>query len=145
MSADSYSLRELEAYFIKREVRRELIRRVKPEVFAVKQSGYTDDDIFEEMADVAYFSPVDFADADGVHFLCPKCFDAKGGPVGTHSMICWFTGKVADDVDPKPGRWNPGGTGIDDLTFVGPGMVSVKLTGGCLWHGLITNGRATLA
>ena len=82
--------------------------------------------------------------ADGLIFLCPKCFQMNGGSVGTHSVICWFEGKVSDDVGPKPGRWNPVGTGIDDLSFV-PGRKShsVALLGGCHWHGFVTNGDAT--
>lgn len=81
--------------------------------------------------------------ADGVMFLCPKCYAANGGPVGTHSVLCWFVGRVPDDVDPKPGRWIPAGTGIDDLTFIGPAAASVLLTGGCGWHGFVRNGDAT--
>lgn len=83
------------------------------------------------------------ADADGVFFLCPKCYAANRGPVGTHSVLCWFVGRVPDDLDPKPGRWVPAGTGIDDLTFVGPTAASVQLTSGCWWHGLVRNGDAT--
>lgn len=83
-----------------------------------------------------------FAEADGVMFLCPKCYAANGGKVGTHSVICWFAGRVMDDLDPKPGRWNPQGTGLDDLTFVPPGAVSVQLLGGCGWHGFVRNGSA---
>lgn len=84
------------------------------------------------------------SDADGVMFLCPKCFAANGGRVGTHSVICWFTGKVDADVAPGPGRWNPRGTGLKDLTFVGPGAYSVLLPGpgGCGWHGYVANGEA---
>jgi hypothetical protein len=85
---------------------------------------------------------VAMAAADGLIFLCPKCFAEHGGPVGTHVVICWFTGRVPDDLDPRPGRWNPQGTGLDDLTFVGPGAVSVLLTSGCGWHGLVQNGAA---
>lgn len=80
--------------------------------------------------------------ADGVIFLCPKCFAANKGEVGTHSVICWFAGKVPDDLDPKPGRWHPSGTGIDDLTFIGPGAASVLLTSGCNWHGFLKDGSA---
>lgn len=83
-------------------------------------------------------------EANGVMFLCPKCFAENGGEVGTHQVICWFNGRgVPDDLDPRPGRWNPAGTGYDDLTFVQPGAVSVLLTGGCGWHGFVTNGDAT--
>jgi hypothetical protein len=84
-------------------------------------------------------------EADGVEFLCPKCFQANSGPVGTHMVICWFVGKVPDDVNPKPGRWVPEGTGLDDLTLnalPGKGR-SVLLTGeGCGWHGYVTDGVA---
>lgn len=84
------------------------------------------------------------AEADGVFFLCPKCFAANGGRRGTHGVLCWFVGKVPGDVEPKPGRWNPSGTGLDDLTFVEPGAFSVLLTGaeGCKWHGYVSKGDA---
>jgi hypothetical protein len=91
------------------------------------------------------------AEAQGVMFQCPKCSADKevihegdrNFVRGPHYIICWFVGKVPDDLDPKPGRWNPSGTGFDDLTFVGPGAYSVLLTGpGCGWHGFIVNGNA---
>lgn len=84
------------------------------------------------------------ADADGVMFLCPKCFAANAGPVGTHMVLCWFEGRVPDDADPKPGRWKPAGTGVADLSFVpGQRSCSVLLLGGCSWHGFVTNGEVT--
>jgi hypothetical protein len=85
------------------------------------------------------------AEADGVEFLCPKCFAENKGPIGTHGVICWFVGKVPDHASPKPGRWMPQGTSLDDLTFVNsPGRTSsVLLLGeGCGWHGFVTNGEA---
>lgn len=85
------------------------------------------------------------ADAHGLLFLCPKCFVDNKGKVGTHSVLCWFVGKVPDDLTPKPGRWTPQGTCLDDLTFVpSPGHSnSVLLTGaGCGWHGFVKNGCA---
>jgi len=86
------------------------------------------------------------AGADGITFLCPACFAANGGPRGTHAVICWFRGRVPDDLPPVPGRWTPAGTGLDDLTFVPgdpPMATSVLLTGpGCGWHGFVTNGSA---
>lgn len=84
------------------------------------------------------------AEADGILFLCPKCFQTNGGNAGTHSVICWFVGKVPDNLDPKPGRWQPTGTDLDDLSFVpSPGhSPSVLLTAGCHWHGFIKNGSA---
>lgn len=88
---------------------------------------------------------VPVAQADGVMFLCPKCYRANSGPVGTHRVLCWFVGKVPDSLDPKPGRWTPRGTGLDDLTFVPgnpPRAVSILLTAGCGWHGFVRQGSA---
>lgn len=83
------------------------------------------------------------AEADGVEFLCPKCFESNGNSaVGTHLVGCWFVGKVPDWIEPNPGRWNPSGSGLQDLTFVPPGAVSVFITGGCGWHGFVKNGDA---
>ncbi len=82
------------------------------------------------------------ADADGVMFLCPLCFAANGGPVGTHSVLCWFVGRVPDGVSPGPGRWVPSGSGLADLTFAGPAAASVLLSGGCGWHGYVRDGDA---
>ena len=76
-------------------------------------------------------------------FLCPKCFEANRGPVGTHAVICWFQDRhVPPTESPGPGRWQASGTGIDDLTFVGPGAASVQLTKGCQWHGFVRKGAA---
>ena len=84
------------------------------------------------------------AEAQGILFLCPKCFASAGNSIGVHSVICWFKNRgVPDDMTPLPGRWNPSGTGIEDLTFVEPGAVSVLLTSGCCWHGFVKNGDAT--
>lgn len=83
-------------------------------------------------------------DADGIRFLCPKCFKANGGEVGTHHVICWFEDRVPDDVRPGPGRWRPAGSTYADLSFVaGKRSPSVNLTDGCKWHGFIKNGKVT--
>lgn len=86
----------------------------------------------------------DLGDADGVWFLCPKCYGENAGPIGTHRVLCWFVGRVADDVDPRPGRWAAVGTRLDDLTFVPSAgrSHSVALRGGCGWHGFVTSGDA---
>ena len=84
--------------------------------------------------------------AQGVSFLCPKCFIANGSRVGTHAVICWSRSRgVPDDASPGPGRWKLDGTGLHDLTLNGEtgGARSVQLNGGCKWHGFITNGEAT--
>lgn len=85
------------------------------------------------------------AEADGVMFICPACVAKLGTVIGAHSVLCWFVGKVPDDLDPKPGRWIPSGTTIDDLSFVGPQAASVLLEGSeCGWHGYVKDGAATL-
>ena len=87
----------------------------------------------------------DLQQADGVKFLCPKCYAEIGSRPGVHGVICWFVGRVADDVSPRPGRWTPDGTGLADLSFVpSPGRSqSVALLSGCMWHGIVVNGDAT--
>ena len=86
--------------------------------------------------------------AQGVMFLCPKCFKANGGSRGTHAIVCWSRSRgVPDHVTPGPGRWSLHGTGLQDLTLNGDqpgggGARSVQLHGGCAWHGFITNGEA---
>jgi hypothetical protein len=130
-------LRQLEAHFIRREERMEEGQRVKA---GVDPLNYTDVDIETAIWPHVYLVPVDtLAEADGIIFLCPLCYRKDN-----HSVICWFEGKVSDDVKPGPGRWNPVGTGIDDITFVpGKKTQSVALQGGCNWHGFVINGDAT--
>lgn len=87
------------------------------------------------------------AEADGIQFVCPKCYTNLGKREGAHSVICWFVGKVPDDETPGPGRWTPSGTGLEDLTFIPgdpPRAVSVLLNSGCGWHGHVLKGEATL-
>lgn len=96
--------------------------------------------------------------AQGVRFLCPKCFLEKGrSKYGVHSVICWFANRnVPLTLEPR-GRWNASGKpierpdgriiyteSIDDLTFIGPGSFSVLLSSGCKWHGYVKNGHATI-
>lgn len=86
------------------------------------------------------------AEAQGVRFLCPKCFAINRGKVGTHSVICWSRSRgTPEDEMPGPGRWKLDGTSIADLTLNAdpPSSArSVQLHGGCAWHGFITNGYA---
>lgn len=89
----------------------------------------------------AVYERVDsIAEADGVRFLCPKCYKANGGSQGTHGIICWQPGKVPDDARPGPGRWTFHGTGLADLTLRAKSS-SVQLVGGCEWHGFVENGE----
>lgn len=80
-------------------------------------------------------------EANGVWFLCPKCFRENDGPVGTHRIICWAP-EVPLTQTPGPGRWNLVGTGLDDLSLVA-GSSSIQLTGGCQWHGWVKSGTTT--
>lgn len=109
-----FSLRELEAVFLTRE-----------------------DDIHRRETDT-------LDGADGIMFLCPKCYEKNRGSRGTHVIVCWFVGRVPDSEMPGPGRWTPQGTSLDDLTFVPSEgrSQSVLLTGGCQWHGYVTKGHA---
>ena len=146
--AQEFTLGQLDAAFIQHEVRIETRRRIKPEVAKVKLMGpFHDDEIEDYTGPQIYMPYVDnLAAAHGVWFLCPKCYLANNGPIGTHRVICWFYGRVTDDVEPKPGRWLPGpkSTGLDNLTFV-PHVLSnsVLLTGGCHAHFFVTDGRCT--
>lgn len=94
------------------------------------------------------------AEAQGIWFLCPKCFDKNGGRQGTHGVICWSRSRgVPDSAVPGPGRWKIEGTGYDDLTVNAdpPSTArSVALKGNCWpgeggagWHGFVTNGEVT--
>jgi hypothetical protein len=81
--------------------------------------------------------------ADGVRFLCPKCFLQNNGPVGTHSVLCWAP-HMSDNLEPKPGRWLPVGTGLVDLSLVAC-PTSVQLGSGCKAHFIVANGEVTFA
>jgi hypothetical protein len=83
--------------------------------------------------------------AQGLWFLCPKCFAQNSGPVGTHAVQISFESRGVlpsqgtHNKEGKPVRWNVSGTGINDLTLT----PSILLEGGCAWHGFISNGEVT--
>jgi hypothetical protein len=83
----------------------------------------------------------DIAQADGVGFVCPKCFVDNGNTtIGAHHIICWHP-RVSQEISPGPGRWELLGSGYHDLTLRA-GSSSVFLTGpGCGAHFYITNGE----
>ena len=90
----------------------------------------------------AHFQEVEkLSEADGVIFLCPRCFETNKGTVGTHSVICWFRDRVPDHVRPGPGRWEPSGEGLDDLTL--SPSVDLSRGDGCQWHGFVRSGDAS--
>ena len=94
---------------------------------------------FLKRDDSHHFRFVDaLAEADGIEFLCPKCFKENGGPVGTHAVICWSP-SVPQDTLPTPGRWEMRGSGLADLTLVA-GSSSVLLQGGCNAHFFVRDG-----
>lgn len=101
----------------------------------------------EEDGQVIHRHVATIEEAQGVFFLCPKCFVANGGSVGTHGVICWSRSRgVPEHAQPGPGRWRIVGTGFNDLTLEADPpshLRSVQLTGGCMWHGNITNGEAS--
>jgi hypothetical protein len=92
----------------------------------------------EEEGSIYHRDVVSIGEAEGVMFLCPKCFQANGERIATHFVICWSP-KVPPEAVPGPGRWELVGTGFADLTLRA-GSSSVQLLGGCNWHGFITNG-----
>lgn len=128
---------DLEPQFIRFEVRTETWTRVVGDPRAWKPGDPT-----EEVTGPREYHPYadSLADAQGIRFLCPACFKANGGPVGTHGVICWFDGRyVPPHVQPGPGRWAASGTDYSDLTL----QPSVRLVGGCNWHGHVTRGQVT--
>lgn len=85
-----------------------------------------------------------FADADGLRMLCPKCFHSHGGEKGTHWLVCWRP-RVREGAGPGAGRWEFVGTGINDVSLItSKGLCSVQLTGGCLAQFYVRHGFAEL-
>ena len=101
---------------------------------------------FLRRVDDTHFQRVEtMADADGVIFVCPKCFVANGKRrPGVHSVICWQP-RVPQSTKPGPGRWRFEGTGLDNLTLVARSSSILLTPPGCGWHGYIRNGRVTNA
>jgi hypothetical protein len=84
---------------------------------------------------------VDMGSADGVMFLCPTCFEANGGAVGTHQVVCWRP-HVSQEHTPRPGRWEFEGSGMHDLTLVaGSSSVFLSGEGGCQAHFFVRRGQ----
>jgi hypothetical protein len=99
---------------------------------------------FLKRIDDNHFQSVDtVAEADGLTFICPKCFEANGKQrPGVHSIICWAP-SVPQTTQPKPGRWELIGRSLDDLTLRA-GSSSILLTSGCAAHFFITNGEIVM-
>lgn len=99
---------------------------------------------FLKRSDDTHFQEVDsIAEADGIIFVCPKCFSENGNKrPGVHSVICWNP-SVPQTTSPTPGRWNLLGTGYSDLTLQAGSSSILLLPPSCGWHGVITNGEIT--
>ena len=86
--------------------------------------------------------------AQGVMFLCPKCFIANGGQVSTHMVVCWSRNRGApDDATPLPGRWRIEGAGLHDLTLDAEPPEhrrSIQVGSPCNAHFNVTGGEATM-
>lgn len=79
-------------------------------------------------------------EAQGVLFLCPKCYAANCGPIGTHSVLVWFRDHGVPAAARPTARWGVAGTSLGDLTLT----PSIHLTGeGCGWHGFVTGSDVT--
>lgn len=80
-----------------------------------------------------------FADAHLLFFLCPKCFEANHGRIGTHQVLVGFAarnvpaGTASVGKDGQDTRWIVSGTSLDDLVLT----PSIQLHGGCNWHGFV--------
>ena len=88
---------------------------------------------------IAFINVDSLSEADGVRFLCPKCFSVNKGEIGTHRIHIYFSGKNTPPSVNNGVRWDVTGTGLHDLTIT----PSILLGTGCAWHGFITNGEAT--
>lgn len=78
--------------------------------------------------------------AQGVRFLCPACFAANGGEVGTHSILAWFRDRGVPNAEvPGPARWMVSGTSYADLTL----SPSINIVHGCQWHGWVRDGMVS--
>jgi len=80
------------------------------------------------------------SDADGIIFLCPVCFTANKGNVGTHSVICWQP-HVPQTVSRTPARWMFQGSNYDDLTLVAASSSILLQDAPCAAHFFIRNGN----
>jgi hypothetical protein len=83
------------------------------------------------------------AQAQGIKFLCPKCFERNGGAVGTHIVVVWFNGRDVDAIAVPTPRWGVSGTGYTDLTIVPSISLERADLVGCQWHGFVKNGDAS--
>ncbi len=135
-------LDELQARFIRYETRIEPHSVVDGDPATWRERGSPTKEVIGPQV---YLLPIDSLEqAQGLTFLCPKCFLENSGPVGTHSCEVTFENRGVSDeqgTQNKQGgvRWTVSGAGLHDLTIT----PSILLIGGCDWHGFITTGWVT--
>jgi hypothetical protein len=111
---------------------------VKVEIWDIRNE---DGSTGTKTGDRYYFHQVDkIEEADGIWFLCPKCFKENNGSIGTHSVACWRPRIPQNDHLTGPGRWELVGTSFDDLSLVA-NPTSVKIEGGCNAHFTVSKGE----
>lgn len=142
---------ELEPQFLRYEERLGSWREHKKDGYADDPDHKHIDECWETVTGQRVFWPFvmanDMKQAQGLKFLCPKCFERNNGPVGTHSVIIWSRSRGVPDHATPTGRWTLDGVSCANLTVNGdpPGSArSIQLIGGCAWHGYITNGRSSM-
>jgi len=129
-------LADLEPHFVRHSRRVETWQRMRADKFIEEVTGPRD-----------FLTHVQtLAVAQGVFFLCPKCFAANNGPVGTHGLYVFFSGcGVPEDFslnrEKQPVRLEVSGGGLEDLTLA----PSILIQGGCGWHGFVRNGQIVQA
>ena len=90
------------------------------------------------------FSVCSREEAEGVLFLCPRCFLTNNGPIGTHSILCWAP-VVPAEYGEGPGRWALRGNSFDDLSLDASPQTSIHLTGpGCGAHFTVKEGEVAI-
>lgn len=80
-----------------------------------------------------------FAEAHGIHFLCPKAYAKNGGPEGTHRVQVYFAGSpvpahLGKNKDGQTVRWSASGTSLDNLSL-SPSIQEQDDV--CGWHGFV--------
>lgn len=135
-------LADLEPKFFRYDIHVELVTVIVGDGQTWRECGCPTEEVTrlrEYHVDVALLT-----EAQGVRFLCPKCYVVNGGPVGTHCIDVSFAGRgvPAGHGTRSHGedrRWAASGTGLSDLTL----SPSILVEGGCAWHGHLTQGAVT--
>lgn len=129
-------LTELEPTFVRYEMVLDTWTRVLGDPLAYKEGDPTETVTAPREHTILN---VTFATAQGIMFLCPKCFTLHHGPVGTHWCNVTFADRGVPDAmgshnaEGKAVRWTVSGDSFETLVTA----PSILLEGGCGWHGFI--------